>query len=210
MIGSRPTQVATLDDVRAMREGLDMRRRDHVRLGAILAALSSGLRRGEVCGLTVGDLAPIDGVPMLRVRTLKRRKEIMRHVPLLAGDAAIVAKYIGQEHGGKPDPTAPLFRAAGTRHPFAHGPITPKGIACALRVLVREVGQGRRLTPHSFRHGFATALVQTGADLRTVQELLGHANLGSTQRYLHTTTARCIEAVVRLSRSGIRVVPRPA
>lgn len=198
MIGSRPTQVATREDVRAMRDQLDMRRRDHVRIGAILAALAAGLRRGEVCGLTVGDIEHLDAQPHLRVRTLKRRKEVMRHVRLLPASAAVLAKYIAQEHGAQADPGAPLFRAAGTRYPFASGPITPKGIACALRVLVREVAPDRRITPHSFRHGFATGLIQSGADLRTVQELLGHASVASTQRYLHTTQARCSEAVARM------------
>lgn len=198
MIGSRPTQIATLDDVRAMLDALDNRRTSHVRVAAILHALAAGLRRGEVCGLTVADFCEVDGRRCLHVVTLKQRREIMRLVPLGAIAAAGVAKYIAQEHGKTADPAAPLYRTAATRHPFAVGPLTGKGIACALRIAKRLAGQSRRLTAHSFRHGFATALVQTGADITTVKELLGHAHIGSTQRYLHTTRARCIEAVDRL------------
>ncbi len=163
-----------------------------------MTALASGLRRGEVCNLDVADFYPFDGGRTLRVRTLKKNKPIMRHVPLTKEGEARIVKYIAAGHGDKPDKAAPLFLTAGTRYPFAVGRLTGKGIACCIGIALRLAGVEGRITPHSFRHGFATTLVQRGADLRTVQELMGHANIWSTQRYLHTTHALCRKAIESL------------
>ncbi len=198
MIGSRPTEVADRGDVDAILGALDFRRRDHVRIGAIVVALASGLRRGEVCALRMEDFAVQNGVRVLRVVTLKKAVEVMRNVPVSSAGEALIAKYIKQEHGSEADAKAPLFRTTGTRHPFAVKQLTPKAVLCALRVALRVGGTEGRITPHSFRHGFATGLLRKGADLKTVQELLGHANIWSTQRYLHTTPELMAEAVKRL------------
>lgn len=198
MTGSRPTEVATRDEIEAMRATLDGRRKDHVRTGAILTALAVGLRRGEVCALDCGDLRIVDGVPVLHVATLKRRKRVARLVPLKPDDAAAIAKYVRQQHGATPDPAAPLFMTAGTRYPFTTARLTARAVICTVQTLRRHAGVERRVTPHSFRHGYATRLMQTGADVRTVQELLGHASIASTQRYLHTTFARQVEAAKRV------------
>jgi site-specific recombinase XerD len=113
-------------------------------------------------------------------------------------DAEVLAKYVRQEHGTMPDPKAPLFRTSGLHYPFHVGPLTAKALDYNLRLVLKRAGIKKRLTAHSFRHGFASGLLRAGANLKTVGDLLGHASLSSTERYLHTTFERKVEAVRRL------------
>jgi len=198
----RPTEPFESSDIRRMMDVLDLRRRGDVRAGALLVALRLGLRRGEVQGLTVADVIVVGGTTCFSVETLKQRsaRKRQRLVPVASSeDAALLAKYVAQEHGGTPEPTAPLFQTAGTRYPFRKGSITPRAIAHVVKRLATRAGLDRRAHAHAFRHTFATELLRGGADLRVVQELLGHRSIASTSVYLHASFDRCVEAVGRLS-----------
>lgn len=111
---------------------------------------------------------------------------------------ALLQRYIRQEHGAEPDPETPLFQTTGQHYPFRKGPLTAKAVAYHIKRLVERARLGRRITPHSFRHGFATSLLRGGADLRTVQELMGHASISSTEKYLHSSMALKVAAVAGL------------
>jgi integrase/recombinase XerC len=130
-----------------------------------------GLRIAEALGLNVAD-APAAGRP-LRVLG-KGGKE--RIVPVLPAVAEAVALWL-RVHPGAGDPAAPLFVGKrGLR-------LDPAVAQRSLRLFRRLAGLPEHATPHALRHSFATHLLAGGADLRSIQELLGHASLSTTQRY---------------------------
>lgn len=148
---------------------------------AVLEILySSGLRVSEVCQLRVGDI-DLPG-RQLRVRG-KGRKE--RIVPVGRPALEALGRYwsrIGQP--SHPDqPAFPGGRKTG-------GTIQPSEVQTRLKRHLRTAGLDPKLTPHKLRHSFATHLLDRGADLRSVQELLGHARLSSTEIYTHVSTER--------------------
>ena len=143
----------------------------------------SGLRVSEVAGLTT------DRVDLERGRvTVVGKGDKEREVPL--GDLArgAVAAWLavrGVLGAGRGDE---LFMNRRGR------PIGPRDIR---RLVGRYAGaalSGRRVTPHTLRHSFATHLLEGGADIRSVQEMLGHASVATTQRYTHVSRARLFEA----------------
>src|SRR5262249_52025499 len=138
----------------------------------------AGLRVSELCGLDV------DAVDLRKATvTVLGKGSKVRRLPL--GDPAreAVSAYL---RNARPalltERTAALFVNARGRR------MTPRDVR---RVLVRHpLSDGRTLHPHSLRHAYATHLLEGGADLRVVQELLGHADVGTTQVYTHVTRDR--------------------
>jgi integrase/recombinase XerC len=157
-----------------------------VRDRALLEVLyGSGLRVAELCGLDLDDVDLRHG--MMRVIG-KGRKE--RRVPMTDPATKAVAKYRDEarpqllERAGTPkDPDHPLF--LNTRG----GRIGPRSVRTLIAKYTSEQ-TGKRLNPHALRHSFATHLLDGGADLRVVQELLGHESLATTQIYTHVSTER--------------------
>lgn len=141
-----------------------------------------GLRISEALGLNRAD-APLPGSDApLRV-TGKGGKA--RIVPVLAIARAMTARWL--QHHWQPDGEAPLF--LGARGKRLDAAIAQK----ALRDFRRLNGLPEHATPHALRHSFATHLLAQGADLRSIQELLGHASLSTTQRYTAVDTAQLME-----------------
>jgi integrase/recombinase XerC len=139
----------------------------------VLLLYGCGLRAAEALGLTRRD-APLPGGPAsLRVRG-KGAKE--RDVPVLPVVREAVAAYIRLcPHPLAAD--APLFRGA------RGGPLNDRLLRLALQRARSILSLPEHATPHALRHSFATHLLQAGADLRAIQELLGHSSLSTTQRY---------------------------
>jgi tyrosine recombinase XerC len=136
---------------------------------------STGMRISEMSGLNIDDIDFIGGI----VKVLgKGKKE--RIVPI--GDTALSAirEYLKKR---KRQADALFLNKNGRR-------ISARGVRGAVRKYIKIAGIKQGVSPHTFRHSFATHLLNRGADLRTVQELLGHANLSTTQIYTHLTTEK--------------------
>lgn len=152
---------------------------------AILETIySCGLRVSELSGLRVSDMNPSE--QLVRVRG-KGKKE--RQVPI--GEPALRAI---QNYWAlllqPPTGDEPVFRA---RHDATEA-ISPRVIQLRLKRYLAAAGLDPQLTPHKLRHSYATHLLDAGADLRSVQELLGHAHLVTTQVYTHVSTERLKKA----------------
>jgi integrase/recombinase XerC len=161
-----------------------------VRDRAILELLyASGLRVSELCGLDVDNLDLDRG----RVRVLgKGSKE--REVPV--GEAAVEAlrSYLREARGHmvpERGESAALFYNRRARR------LGPRDVRAMVEQYRQDVLTGRRVSPHTLRHSFATHLMEGGADIRAVQELLGHASLDTTQRYTHVSRGRLFGAYRR-------------
>ena len=136
----------------------------------------SGLRVSELLGLGIGSVSLTDG--FLRVMG-KRSKE--RVVPLGQPAVNAVRDYLSAARphyvGRKTSASLFLNHRGGT--------LSRMGFLRILRTCVGLAGIGRRVTPHTLRHSFATPLLEGGADLRAVQEMLGHSSIATTQIYTH-------------------------
>ncbi|HBE87770.1 MAG TPA: tyrosine recombinase XerC [Elusimicrobia bacterium] len=149
---------------------------------AILALLySAGLRRSEVTGLNIGDVDFYSGFARVMGKGSKERL-----VPV--GDKALEAirAYLASRPEGRA-PARPLFLNA------RGGRLSGHGVALIVRKLARQARFARSLNPHALRHSFATHLLDHGCDLRSVQEMLGHKNLETTQIYTHVSLERLKE-----------------
>jgi len=146
----------------------------------LLLLYGAGLRIGEAVALT-GAILPLGEA--MRV-TGKRDKT--RIVPLLPQVREAIEAYARQcPYGVSRD--APLFRGA------KGGPMPPGVIRKSVRAARTALGLSDRTTPHALRHSFATHLLGRGADLRALQELLGHASLSSTQVYTAVDAAHLLD-----------------
>jgi integrase/recombinase XerC len=142
-----------------------------------------GLRISEALGVKRGD-APIGEVESLRVLGKGGRERV---VPVLPAVRRAIEAYLDLV----PYPVEPemaLFRG------HRGGPLSPRLVQLAIARLRGALGLEASVTPHALRHSFATHLLGRGGDLRTIQELLGHASLSTTQIYTSVDTDRLLEA----------------
>jgi integrase/recombinase XerC len=156
---------------------------------AILELLySSGLRVSELVSLRTMDVSLEEGT--VRVRGKGRK---VRVVP--AGEKALKAlsEYLTERRGagkggGEEDWQGSLFRN------LRGGALSARSVARILDRALTRAGIGRHLSPHGIRHSFATHLLESGADLRAIQEMLGHTSLSTTQRYARVNVSHLVRA----------------
>jgi integrase/recombinase XerC len=141
-----------------------------------------GLRISEALGLSRGE-APLPGSDA-PLRVLGKGGK-MRIVPVLAIAREVMARWVALHW--QPEPEAPLFLGARGKR------MQPAIAQLALQNFRRLNGLPEHATPHALRHSFATHLLAQGADLRAIQELLGHASLSTTQRYTAVDTAQLMD-----------------
>ena len=149
---------------------------------------SSGLRLSELRGVDLGDLDLVSQQVKVRGKGRKERivpvgdhaQRALRNY-LLVRDRQL--SHLGGAKAGRVARGAVFLSERGSR-------LSPRGIQHAIVGLLSAVDEGAGLSTHSLRHSFATHLVDAGADLRAVQELLGHASISTTQIYTHTSVDR--------------------
>lgn len=153
-----------------------------VRDRAILELLySSGLRVSELAGTTLADLSM--GEAIIRVRG-KGNKE--RIVPVGSKALSALGEYLDIREKLKPASDRIFLNSRG-------GGITTRSLARIIKKYGLVSGISKNVSPHVLRHSFATHLLAGGADLRAIQEMLGHASLSTTQRYTHLSVERIME-----------------
>ncbi|MGY0504833.1 tyrosine recombinase XerC [Luteimonas sp. e5] len=133
---------------------------------------SSGLRLSELCALRWRDLDTAQG--LLQVRGKGGRERV---VPVGSHACHALAEWRAESGGGE---DAPVFPGRG-----GEKPITARAVQLRLRQLAQRQGVFKRVHPHLLRHSFATHMLESSGDLRGVQELLGHADIATTQIYTH-------------------------
>lgn len=152
---------------------------------AILESIySCGLRVSELCGLRVEDIDWSEQTARVRG---KGKKE--RIVPIGEPALAAIQNY-WNSLPKMPSPQEPVFLRSGK----TMKPMLPRTLQLRLKKYLAAAGLDPHLTPHKLRHSYATHLLDAGADLRSVQELLGHAHLITTQVYTHVSTERLKKA----------------
>jgi integrase/recombinase XerC len=169
------TNLADLVDGLAAEDWIGARDR-----AVLLLMYGSGLRIAEALSLTGRD-APLGEVLQVTGKGGKQRM-----VPVLPITREAVAEYV-RLCAWPPSVNMPLFRGA------KGGPLSPGMVQRAMANARRALGLPDTATPHALRHSFATHLLSAGADLRSLQELLGHASLGSTQIYTRVDAAALLE-----------------
>jgi len=179
----RPLSVAQARDAGEGIAALGLTAHARARDRALFTLLyGTGMRISEALGLDVADLDRADTDGFLRVRG-KGGKE--RLVPLVPVVRAELARW--RVHHPAPAPDEPAF-------PGVRGGRLQSGVAQrAMRAWRALSGLPDHATPHALRHSFATHLMEGGADLRAIQELLGHASLSTTQRYTLADEARLLD-----------------
>ena len=170
-----------IDQATSLMESPNDKQKHALRDRAILELLySSGLRVSELTGLNIGELDLTAG--MVRV-TGKGGKE--RIVPVGRRSLEALQIYLDQRSDGTPK-DAVFLNTRGGR-------INRRSVARIVDSHVMRIAAFKRISPHTLRHTFATHMLEGGADLRAIQELLGHASLSTTQKYTHVSIDHLME-----------------
>jgi integrase/recombinase XerC len=172
----------SVDDIFSLVEKPEGRGLLSARDRAILELLySSGLRVSELSGLDVEDINTKEG--LLKVKG-KGKKE--RIVPVGSKALDAVKSYLVERIPVKKKDKAMFLNRSGSR-------LTDRGVRRVVVKYARMIGISGRIGPHALRHSFASHLLQGGADLRVIQELLGHSSLSTTQKYTHLDVTHLID-----------------
>ncbi len=173
--------VLSIPEVTALLDAPDTSEPLGIRDRAILETLySSGIRAAELAGLVLRSLDLVGGTMVVLG---KRRKERIAYLGSYATEALLAYLHVRGSLGNPKHER--LFVN------FRGGPLTTRSVQRVVEQYVRQALPGRRaISPHTLRHTFATHMLNAGADLRVVQELLGHESLSSTQIYTHVSIDR--------------------
>lgn len=147
---------------------------------------ATGIRVGEATALLLSDVRLEERTVLVRGKGARQRLAFLTEPTSYEA----IAAYLELRRRMLPPEPAVFLSARGA-------PLRPRGVASALRRLAAQAGVSRRITPHMLRHTSATILLQNGADLRIVQEFLGHSSITTTQRYTHVTRTHMLQTLER-------------
>ena len=191
----KETEFLTEEEAEAMLRVPDRRTLQGKRDYAILFTfLTTGLRKAEICSLKIEDLKTYRNQAVLDVIGKGQK---FRRIPLHSGTLLAIKDYL-EANGSGIDPGHPIFYTLGKHGPYDERGLTPKAVDCLIKSVAKKALIHKRVHPHVFRHTFATTLLDKGNDLRTVQGLMGHSHIRTTERYLHSTDDRKVEAIKSL------------
>lgn len=181
-------ELLSQEEIKRVIEACAGRPRDFALIHMLYA---TGGRRAELSGLDVGDVDLSGGDIVLR----KTKGDIERSGLVHSKAAAATRAWLARrkailERKGKVGESALFVTRSGIR-------LSPDMIWATVRAVGKRAGLDKKLKPHTFRHTYATDLLENGADLRVVQELLGHSRITSTQRYTHVRPAHMRAAYLK-------------
>jgi site-specific recombinase XerD len=153
-------------------------------VAALEVLFATGIRVGELVSLRLGDWCEEDRALIVRGKGARQR------LAFLPDDRSLKAlcDYVTQRRKLLVEHDSLLVNAAGNA-------ISPQGIARILAIMAKQAGIATKVTPHMIRHTVATLLLRYGADIRIVQEVLGHASIATTQRYTHVSKEHLLSAL---------------
>ena len=159
----------------------------------LLTLLSTGLRKAELCSLKGRDIKTYRNQIVIDVMGKGKRH---RRIGLKNETYSAIQQYVKSHGNGCADNS--MFFTLGRHGLCKEQSITHRAIDCIVLKYSNMALLRKRVTPHTLRHSFATALLDAGVDLRSVQELLGHSSIKTTQKYLHSNDDRKFEAINKL------------
>jgi site-specific recombinase XerD len=160
----------------------------------LLTLLTTGLRKAEICSLKIEDRKTYRNQAVIDVIGKGRK---FRRIPLKTETLLAIKDYQKATENGT-DPGHPLFQTLGKHGPYQERDLTPKAVDCLIKSVAKKALIRKRIHPHVIRYTFAATLLDNGNDLRTVQALMGHSHIRTTERYLHSTDDRKVEAIKSL------------
>ena len=186
-LGRYLPEVLSVEEVTKIIEGVDTRSWQGVRDRAILEILyGCGLRVSEVCDLKISNVYTSENF----VRVIgKGNKE--RLVPMGAAAVDAFQEWISE----RPEAAAPAYDDFAFINRFGK-PLSRVSVFNMVKKAAQDAGVDKEISPHTFRHSFATHLIENGADLRVVQEMLGHESILTTEIYTHIDSATWQKAVL--------------
>ena len=196
MKSKRETEFLTHEEVQAILRIPDKRTLQGKRDYALLLTLfTSGLRKAELCGCKIKNLMTYRNQPMIEV--LGKGKKT-RRIPLKIEVLQAIKDYWKSEDNIK-DSESAMFYTLGKHGPYQSRPLTSAAVDKLIHAVAKKALIKKRFHPHVCRHTFATTLLDSGTDLKTVQNLMGHSHIRTTEVYLHTSDDKKLEAVQSLN-----------
>lgn len=188
-IGMRLPEVLSIEEIDLLINSIDLSKREGQRNRAIIETLySCGLRVSEACNLKLSDLYLQEGYIKVEGKGSKQRL-----VPISERAIAEIMDYLTDraQIDIKPGHEDYLFVSAHFKKRMSR--ITMFHI---IKELAEQVGLTKTISPHTFRHSFATHLLEGGANLRVIQSMLGHEDIGTTEIYTHIDTERLRSEII--------------